>query len=762
MRANKQGGKILKNFTCFCRHSSVFELLSASLRLCVLVLISVLATFAQNVYENRVIASPVQIIFEGKDQDVAAAEQFRLIVESILDGRYSTVRIRETLQELYDTNKIVSVRVEATNTGENQVALRYVIKRKTQAERVFIRLGNAVGEEVTEEELLLRVNILNPGTAVSEQTLRNNADAIQAYLRERGFYNAEVTPQIQPQENDSRVAVTFAVNPNAQARVERFAIDVEGFNDAPVREDLKLKPGEFFSRRRLEEDVKKIREAILKLGYLAPRLQEPRVTFDPDKNTIAVELIGEIGPKVNVRVEAGDEDVGERTQRRILPVRREGTLEQSAIIEGARRLRNHFQERGYFFVDVTAVCSVTPPLPSDDANPIQNDSESLCSVLTSAELDGKTVDITYNVELNRRLELKDIRIEGTDKITVEDIVPILDTQRASLLGLIPRLGYGRGYTSTEILEDDRQRVRSVMRELGYREAEVKVRQGVSPTGDDLIITFVVTEGPVTRISEVEITGNRAFDAARLQQELPALVGREYSRARIRNGAQKLTEFYANQGYFDARATFTIVELPPDVNVASNVQEDYVKVVYNIENEGKKVFINRILINGNEQTRREAILRAVILKEGELLKAVDVALSEQYLYATDAFRRVEIRTEPAGETPSGDAQRDVIINIEEQPPRIINYGGGFSTDGGPFGFFDIRHVNLFNRLQQGSALLRVSRRQQLFQIGYLALRRRRQKPFRAAQHHGAVPARFDRHALFPLGFRSGNRRHRAAD
>lgn len=688
------------------------------LRLCVLFFVCCAGVFAQSEYENRALAQPVQIVFEGKDQDLSAAEQFRLIIESILDGRYSTVKIRETLQQLYDTNKIVSVSVEASPVGADRVSLRYLIKRKTQAERVVIRIGNVVGDPVTEEQLLLRVNILNPGTAVSEQTLRNNADAIQIYLRERGFYNAEVTYQTQPQGSDSRVAVTFQVNPNAQATLENFAINIEGFDPAVVRQDLNLKPGEFFSQRRLDQDVAKIREEILKLDYLAPRLNEPRVTFDPDKNTIAVELTGDIGPKVNVRVEAEREKVGEGTQRRLLPIRREGTLEQSAIIEGARRLRNYFQERGYFFVEVTAVCAVTPPLPTDDANPFENNTESLCSALTSADLDGRTVDVTYNVLLNRRLRLEDIRIEGTDKITVEDIVPILDTQQASLLGLIPRLGYGRGYTSNEILEDDRQRIQSVMRELGYRRATVRVRQGVSPTGDDLIITFVIEEGPVTRISEVEITGSKAFDAERLKQQLPTLVGREYSRARARNGVQKLSEFYANEGYFDARVTFTVVDVPLDAGAATNSADERVKIIYNIENEGKKVFINRILINGNEKTRRESVLRAVILKEGELLKAVDIAQSEQYLYATDAFRRVEIKTEPAGETPAGDAQRDVIINLEEQPPRIINYGGGFSTDGGPFGFFDIRHVNLFGKLQQGGALARISRRQQLFQLNFL--------------------------------------------
>lgn len=47
-----------------------------------------------------------------------------------------------------------------------------------------------------------------------------------------------------------------------------------------------------------------------------------------------------------------------------------------------------------------------------------------------------------------------------------------------------------------------------------------------------------------------------------------------------------------------------------------------------------------------------------------------------------------------------------------------YGGGFSTDFGVNGFFDIRHVNLLGNLWQGGARIRVSQRQQLIQFDFV--------------------------------------------
>src|SRR5207253_7691742 len=55
---------------------------------------------------------------------------------------------------------------------------------------------------------------------------------------------------------------------------------------------------------------------------------------------------------------------------------------------------------------------------------------------------------------------------------------------------------------------------------------------------------------------------------------------------------------------------------------------------------------------------------------------------------------------------------------EQPPRLATYGGGFSTDLGANGFFDIRHFNLFGNLWQGGARARMSQRQQLVQFDFI--------------------------------------------
>ena len=691
------------------------------------------SVFSQKQYENREIAD-VTVTFEGNDNNISANEQFRLITREAVGKNYSPVRIRDAIEQLYRTKRIASISVEASAIGENGVNLRFVIKRKTQAQKVSIEIVGVSDGKLTQQELLFKLNLLEPGAAITEQTLRNNADLILEYLRERGYFKAEVSHTQRPLENANDVAVTFRVTPNEQAKVGKFDINIDGFERAKFADKLSLQPGKPYSRASLINDVEKIKEILRNENFLAPFLNEPRPVYDNEANVINIELTGKKGPVVEVSVEAEKNKIGARTQNRLLPVKREGTLDYSAIIEGERRLENYYQEQGYFFANVTPFCSVEPPINEGDTSAAKNDSEFLCSTLNSAELMDQKVLVKYRPDLSRKLRLTDIRLKGTDQFAIAEIQTVLESQKANILGIIPLFGYGRGYTSEKLLEEDASTIRSLLRELGYRDATVRVNQGVSPDGENLVITFVVDEGKPTVISDVHITGNTEFSDAVLMEQLPPLVGKNFSRAKIRNGQRKLSEFYSQAGYFD-----TVVDFSIDEGAVDAVTGDRLfKILYEIKHkrnplsgdvvesadsgtlpdgEGKKVYIGRILVTGNEKTRSSAIERALTLRSNEVLRSGDLYTSEQNLYASDAFSRVEIKRQPAGDTSAGRLT-DLIVNVEEQAPRILSYGGGYSTDLGASGFVDIRHLNLLSRLWQGGARFRFSQRQQLAQIDYV--------------------------------------------
>ena len=677
-------------------------------------------------YEGRLVTA-IEIVFEGSQPDASAEASFLAVLKVVPNTEFSAVRVRDSLQALFDTQRVANARVEVIEAAgrSGPIRLRFVIHRQVQISEVNFEIAPSTGLPVTSDELRARLSLAQPGSRLSKQIIIRNADEIQVYLRDRGYFNAVVEPREQLDSTGTRAVVTYAVTLNEQARVEAFNIGITGFDPAPLRAQLQLQAGGVFTREALGEDVKRIRDAIIAQGNLAPQLQDPRVERDDQTNRITINLLGGIGPKVNVVIK--DYELNEKNQRELLPVKREGNIDLSAIEEGARRLRNKLQEEGYFFAEVAAVCSVVPPVIG---TPASETSES-CENLDPNALSGRTVEIQYQIDKGRRFRLTDIRIAGTNSLTFEDVEADLKSQKASALGLIPFLGYGRGYTSLTLLEQDRRTVRNYMRELGYRRADVEVLQGVSINGENLIITFNVTPNELTRVAGVEVRGNKIYTDKQLRDELKTVIDAPFSRAQARFDGDRVLALYSREGYANAQVDLSVVELPKKGN------EEQVRLIYTITcrsdtgernetcvNEGDKVFVNRIVVNGvtgnakTQQRKRDAIIRAIPLQEGDVLRADWVAESERELYLTDAYRQVIIHAEPAGETPSGFKKKDLIIDVEEKKPRVMDYGGGFSTDTGALGLFELSNVNLMNKLRHGAMRLRVSRQQQLIRLEYI--------------------------------------------
>jgi outer membrane protein insertion porin family len=305
----------------------------------------------------------------------------------------------------------------------------------------------------------------------------------------------------------------------------------------------------------------------------------------------------------------------------------------------------------------------------------------------------------------------------------------LRSQTANALAIIPLLGYGRGYTSEEALEHDRRIIKARMEDLGYRQAEVTIRQGVSLESDNLIVTFAVDEGPLTRVVGVETRGNQIYTAEQLRNArcpkdaLPddacLVVGGPYSRTAARADGERMRAHYVRNGYIDAAVDVSLDELPPAAN-----GDEQVRLVYNI-NESDKFFINHIYVNGLVRTKKEAVLEAIPLREGEVLRGDELAESERALLNTaEAFQQVLIRTEPAPDAPGGFKRRDVIIDVQERKSITTEYIVGFSTDTGALGGFEVRNANLFGKLRQGAIRTRASRQQQLARFEYFDPRFRR--------------------------------------
>jgi outer membrane protein insertion porin family len=111
-------------------------------------------------------------------------------------------------------------------------------------------------------------------------------------------------------------------------------------------------------------------------------------------------------------------------------------------------------------------------------------------------------------------------------------------------------------------------------------------------------------------------------------------------------------------------------------------------------EGRKAFVERIDIQGNERTLDRVIRRELRLVEGDAFNAAKLRRSRQRIRNLGFFKSVDDTVQQGG------APDKVIIGIEveEQSTGDLTFGAGFSTTSGPIATTGIRERNLLGRGQ----------------------------------------------------------------
>jgi outer membrane protein insertion porin family len=177
--------------------------------------------------------------------------------------------------------------------------------------------------------------------------------------------------------------------------------------------------------------------------------------------------------------------------------------------------------------------------------------------------------------------VRDVAVQGNRRV-----------QEALILG---RLGsrVGTPFAPARLAED----IRSIYA-LGFFD---DVQAKVEDFEGGVKITFVVAERPFIR--DITFAGAKRQDAAKLQEKVELKLGAVYNPVEVNRAADKLREFYEDEGYFEAQITPDVERLP----------DGDVTVVFRIV-EGRKITIDKIVIEGAQGLPPRAIKGAMATQE----------------------------------------------------------------------------------------------------------------------------------------------------
>ncbi len=219
---------------------------------------------------------------------------------------------------------------------------------------------------------------------------------------------------------------------------------------------------------------------------------------------------------------------------------------------------------------------------------------------------------TLVIKVKERPEIASFSIKGNDKIGGEELDKSLKD-----------LGLAQGELfKRELLDQVQQELRRQYYANGYYDVDIDTHVDTLPN-NRVDIKIQVTEGPVSKIKEINVLGNKSFPKSVLLEQLKLQntiwwkffqKTDRYSKQQLGGDLEALSSYYQDRGYLQFNIVSVQVELSPDkkdVYVTLNVEEGDKYTVKSHRFSGETVlnedFLNRLVTtpDGSQFSRREA-------------------------------------------------------------------------------------------------------------------------------------------------------------
>jgi outer membrane protein insertion porin family len=284
---------------------------------------------------------------------------------------------------------------------------------------------------------------------------------------------------------------------------------------------------------------------------------------------------------------------------------------------------------------------------------------------TVTPLDRNRVALTFSVDEGGPAKIREINIIGNQAFSTKELLGLFQLSTP---------GWLTWYTkddqySRQKLSGDLERLRSFYLDRGFLSFQVDSTQvSISPEKTDIFITVNITEGEQYTVSEIALEGNLVVPEEELRKLITLKPGEIFSRERLTESTKRISERLGDDGYAFA-----------NVNAAPKVDRDNRKVAFTfLVDPGRRVYVRRINIFGNQRTRDEVIRRELRQLEGAWYSASAISRSRDRLNRLGYFKQVNVET-PA--VPGTTDQVDVNFTVEEVPTGALLVGVGFSSSEG---------------------------------------------------------------------------------
>tara|TARA_R110002074_G_scaffold402342_1_gene608120 strand:+ start:60345 stop:62636 length:2292 start_codon:yes stop_codon:yes gene_type:complete len=326
----------------------------------------------------------------------------------------------------------------------------------------------------------------------------------------------------------------------------------------------------------------------------------------------------------------------------------------------------------------------------------------------SAEVESKVTTLERNrvavlitVVEGSASSIKKINIVGNNAYSDEEVLDGFELTGPTLFSFYTN----SNQYSKQKLSADLERLNSFYQDRGYINFKVESTQvSISPDKNGIYITININEGRIHTVGEVKLAGELILPPDKLIPFVIVQPGDIFSRKKATQTSENISTILGHEGH-----SFANVNMIPEIDETTST----VKVTFFVD-PGKRVYVRRVIMEGNAKTRDEVLRREVRQMEAAPISTLEVERSKTRLSRLGHFDEVDVET-PA--VPGTTDQVDVKYTVKEKSSGNILAGAGFSQSQGLVLNASISQNNFLGTGKRMSASFNNSSINTIYSLGY---------------------------------------------
>ena len=293
-------------------------------------------------------------------------------------------------------------------------------------------------------------------------------------------------------------------------------------------------------------------------------------------------------------------------------------------------------------------------------------------------LSNNRVNVNFYINEGRISRIKEIKFLGNKLFDNEILLDEIDSKTTNLMSWWNK----DDRYSKQILSGDLEKIKSFYMNRGFLDFKITSSVvSISKNKKNVYIAISIDEGKKYYLGKTFITGNlpEHVNYDDIKKRILTKTGEIFNRKLINESSQNITKFLGNYGYAFA-----------NVNPIPTVDKEKLVVDFNFNiDQGKKIYVRRINIVGNEVTKDEVIRRELRQYESSWFSQEKVDLSKTRLNRTQFYESVDIETPIV---PGSSDQVDINILLKETNTGKFQIGAGVSSSEGLVGTLSLSQAN----------------------------------------------------------------------